>query len=414
MDQIKLLQEKRAKLAKEMQDMNDLAKKEERGFGDEERTKWDKCMADYDNLTKDIDRHKRFEALDTSVSNIVEDRSVTQKMSRDEAFDRANKAFRNLILQSAGRGEFTKEDRDILANNPYKELRSNAQSLTNNKGGYTVPEGFSNELAVAELAWGGMLQVSRILRTNTGNDIPWPSTNDTAIKAYLLAEAGSASTSASDVTFAQAVTLKAYKYTSGMVRISDEILTDSYFNMTTLLADLFGLRMGRGLNAAYTTADGSDKVSGVVTGATSSGVTAGSGSLTYDNLVDLLHSVDPAYRMNARFMFNDSTLAYLRKLLDGDSNLPIWQPNISQSEPATILGFPYTINQDVADIGTGAKSVLFGDFNNYVIRIVNGDRLKIVNELYADTDQIGMVLFRRTDGHVVDAGTHPIKYLTHA
>jgi len=333
-------------------------------------------------------------------------------MSKDEAFNRANIAFRNLILSSAGHGEFTKEDRDFLANTPYKEYRTNAQSTTTTAGGYTIPEGFSNELAVAELAWGGMLQVSRVIRTASGNDIPWPATNDTGIKAYLLGEAVSASTSGSDVVFSQPVTLHAYKYTSGMVRISTEILQDSYFNMTTILADLFGQRMGRGLNEAYTTGDGSDDVAGVVTGATSAG-TIGSDALTYDNLVDLLHGVDPAYRGNARFMFNDSTLAALRKLLDGDSNLPIWQPQISQDVPATILGYPYTINQDVADIGTGAKSILFGDFNNYVIRIVNGDRLNIVKELYADTDQIGMVMFRRTDGHVVDAGTHPIKYLVH-
>jgi len=251
------------------------------------------------------------------------------------------------------------------------------------------------------------------LRTASGNDIPWPATNDTTIKAYLLTEAGNSETSASDVTFSQPVTLKAYKYTSGMVRVSNEILTDSYFDMNTLLRDLFALRMGRGLNAAYTTGDGSDDVSGVVTGATS-GATIGSDSITYNNIVDLLHSVDPAYRANARFMFNDSTLKALRKLLDGSSQLPIWQPQISNDVPATILGYPYTINQDVANIGTGLKSMLFGDFSKYVIRIVNGDRLLVVSETYAAYDQIGLVLFRRTDGHLVDAGTHPIKYVTHA
>jgi len=413
MDQIKRLQEKRAKEAADMQKMLDLAKSEERGFTDEERTEWDKRSDAHEKLTGDIDRLERYEKLDNSVSNIVEDRADVQKMSKDEAFAKSNIAFRNLIMAQAGIGEFRKEDRDILANNPYPEYRTNAQSTTDAKGGYTIPEGFSNELAIAELAWGGMMQVSRILRTNSGNDIPWPSTNDTGIVAYLLAEAGDSTSSASDVTFAQAATLSAYKYTSGMVRLSTEILEDSYFNMTTLLADLFGLRMGRGLNAAYTTADGSSKVEGVITGATSA-ATIGSDAITYNNVVDLLHGVDPAYRSNGRFMFNDSTLKYLRKLLDGDSNLPIWQPQISQDVPSTILGYPYTINQDVADIGTGEKSMLFGDFQNYVIRIVNGDRLKVVTETYAATDQIGMVLFRRTDGHVIDAGTNPIKYLTHA
>jgi len=413
MDQIKLLQEKRAKEAADMQAILELAKKEERGLTDDERVEWDKRTTAYDRLSEDIKRLEKYETLDTSVRNIVADRADVQKMSMDEARAKSSDAFRKLILSRVGLAQFTQEHRDILENNPYKEYRTNAQSTTTTAGGYTIPQAFSNELAIAELAWGGMMQVSRILRTDNGAAMPWPSTNDTGISAYLLTEAGNSETSASDVVFAQAVTLNAYKYTSGMVRVSSEILTDSYFDMTTLLKDLFAMRMGRGLNAAYTTGDGSDDVSGVITGATS-GVTIGSDSLTYNNVVDLLHSVDPAYRQNGRFMFNDSTLKYLRKLLDGDSNLPIWQPQISQDVPATILGYPYTVNQDVADIGTGLKSMLFGDFKNYVIRIVNGDVIKVVTELYAGTDQIGIVMFRRTDGHVVDAGTHPIKYVTHA
>jgi len=183
--------------------------------------------------------------------------------------------------------------------------------------------------------------------------------------------------------------------------------------METLLADLFGLRMGRGLNAAYTTGVGTTTISGVVTGATDASVSSVSASaITYNNLLDLMAAVDPAYHPNARFMFNAATLTYIRKIIDGNSR-PLWEPNIQVGAPQSILGYPYTINQDVASIGASAKSVLFGDFSNYIIRKVAGDRLVVLRERFADTDQIGMVLLTRTDGQVLDAGTHPIKYMAH-
>jgi len=253
-----------------------------------------------------------------------------------------------------------------------------------------------------------------VIYTDSGNDIPWPSANDTSNVAYQVDEAADLNTSATDVTFAQAITLKAWKWSSGLVKINEELLEDSYFNMEQILADLFAIRMGRGLNAAYTTGAGTTTISGVVTGATNASLSSvGATAITYNNLVDLLHSVDPAYRRNGRFMFNDLTLAYLKKIVDSDSK-PIWQPTITQNAPDTILGYPYTINQDVASIGASAKSMLFGDFRNYIIRRVREDRFKILLERYAELDQVAVVLLRRTDGQVLDAGMHPIKYMVHA
>ena len=114
-------------------------------------------------------------------------------------------------------------------------------------------------------------------------------------------------------------------------------------------------------------------------------------------------------------MFNDSTLAALKKIDIGSADSrPLWQPGMTAGAPDTIDGKPYVINQQMADIGASAKSVLFGDFQNYIIRKVAGDRIVIANELFAGTDQIGIMLLQRRDGQVLNAGTHPIKYLTHA
>jgi HK97 family phage major capsid protein len=117
--------------------------------------------------------------------------------------------------------------------------------------------------------------------------------------------------------------------------------------------------------------------------------------------------------MNGKWMFKDSTLKAIRKLEDTEGHL-IWQPEMVSAAPATILGYQYVINQDMDAIGAGAKSVLFGDFSNYVIRYAGPERLVVLNERYAELDQVALVLIQRVDAMLMDAGTHPIKYLIHA
>jgi HK97 family phage major capsid protein len=153
-----------------------------------------------------------------------------------------------------------------------------------------------------------------------------------------------------------------------------------------------------------------------VTGATL-GYTAGNSttsgettSITYDDLVELEHSVDPAYRKNARFMMSDTALKTVKKLKDGIGR-PLWMAGLAVKEPDTINSYPYVINQDVAVPAASAKTVLFGDFTNYFIRRVAGVQVLRLTERYADYNQVGFLAFQRWDGQLVDAGTHPIKYL---
>ena len=110
---------------------------------------------------------------------------------------------------------------------------------------------------------------------------------------------------------------------------------------------------------------------------------------------------------------HDSTLKALKKLVDGDSR-PLWTSGVAVREPDTILGHPYTINQDVATMAASAKSILFGDFSKYIIRDVMGITMMRLNDRYADYFQVGFVAFSRHDGDLLDSGTDPIKYYTNA
>ena len=389
----KELREKRQRLHESMLKLRDEAK------DTLNVEQWEKMDADFDSLTKQIEIAEKLEAREAEM--IAKSQKETPKKVSE------NEAWRKLIL---ARGDMDKLNADEQAS-----IRA-VQSTTDAAGGYTIPTGFSEKLEVAEAYYSNIPAVATVIRTASGNDLDYPNTNDTSNVAYQVSEAGSLETAATAVTFGQQ-TFKAYKWTSGLIRLSAEIVQDSFFNMANTLSELFGERMGRGLNAAYTTGAGSTTIEGFITGGTDaalSGVAAT--AISRDNIVDLIHSVDPAYRANPNFRitFNDATMAAIRKLDYGTSDArPLYQPSAIVGQPDMIEGVKVLINNDMADIGASAKSVAVGDFSKYVIRLAGQDRLVILRERFADTDQIGMVLLRRVDAQVLDGGVK-FKYLTHA
>lgn len=308
-------------------------------------------------------------------------------------------------------------DREL---NQFGIVRAAQQSTTDGSGGYTIPQGFQAELERAVLAFGGMFEAARTWRTTTGNPVDWPTVNDTMNEAYQLSEAANAETNAVKITDASQ-SFEAYKFTSGLIRVSSELIQDSAFDMPSLINELLSERMFRGGNRAFTIGDGSTKPKGVVDASVYGYSTEADGAISADDILELEHSVDPAYRNMAgtRFMMHDSVLKAIKKFSVASTNLyPIWLPSLRDAAPATILNHPYTINQHMASfIGTGTagddnkKIMLFGDFKKYIIRQVQSMRMVRLNERFGDTDEVGFVLFWRWDGDLLDAGTRPIKHL---
>jgi HK97 family phage major capsid protein len=280
---------------------------------------------------------------------------------------------------------------------------------TTTLGGFTVPDEMMRSIEVALLQYGAMLGVSNRIQTSGGNPMPWPTTNDTGNVGVLVAE--DALIADQEVTYGQ-VTLNAYKMTSKMIPVSWELLQDTAVNMETFLGELIGERLGRAINAYATTGTGTAQPQGVVAGATTSGVTAAvDDALTYAELLGLLHSVDPAYRARGgRWMSNDTTLKIVKSIVDGQQR-PLWLPNVIAGEPDTLLGYPYTVNQQMAS-GVSAKAMLFGDFSKFTIREAGPMRLRRLDERYAEFDRVAFVGLMRFDSRLINAGTNPIKFLT--
>src|SRR5215471_1309924 len=301
---------------------------------------------------------------------------------------------------------------DVPIIKDYRSFQKEHRDLnvtTGTKGLETIPAGFIYNLEQALLAFGGVRQNATVIRTDAGNTLPYPTMNDTSNKGAILAEATTFGSSV-DPTFAQLV-LGAFKYSSKPIFMSYELTQDSAFDLGALVGDWLGTRIARIQNDHFTTGAGTTLPKGLTVAGTLGKTAASMTAFTADELIDLVHSLDSAYRPNASFMMADPILAVIRKFKD-TTNQYIWNPSYQQGVPSLLLGYRYTVNQSMSSaLTTGQKLVLFGDLSKYLIRDVATIRLVRLTERYADTDQIAFVAFMRTDGNLLDAGTHPVKWL---
>lgn len=384
-------------------------------------TEYDRIMAEHDSIEGRIAREQKLAEAEARANAGDPRRPMggngeARGSGADVSID-----YRDVFVKAMrfGVGELSAEERGVLASGRSidKGVEQRAQSVgTNSAGGYTVPEGFSGEIDKALAAWGPMLDgnVARMYPTASGNPIPWPTVDYTAIRGELKTENSAATDDGgNDVVFGQKV-LNAYLYDSEIVKVSIELLQDSFFSFEGLLDELFGESLGRTVNNVLTVGDGTNKPNGIVT-ASSLGKTAASGTaITADELIDLYHSVDPAYRASPRcvWQFNDTTLSAIRKLKDGNGNY-LWQMgDVRSGAPSTLLGKPYYVNQAMADIGLSAKPVIFGDHSRYVVRRVGSTQMLALRERYMENLQVGFISFMRVDGDLLNTGA--VKHLANA
>ena len=447
------LKEQRGQLIKQMQDMVTAANKLDRDLTPEEEQKWDEMDRAQEALKPQINKQHRAETclsfaaeqeaalkpLDPNRSNVYQGELLTGDelvhAPRSLGKSDMNLCIRDWLMAPRVGYELdarSQHNMQALGVSPHqRELNISLMAKahrtyqaidayefrdqgvgTPTSGGNLVPDELMREIEIALLEFGGVRRVSTVMRTRTGASLPLPQTNDTTNKGAIIAEHAADEKQA--VTFAQLV-FGAYMYTSKMVHVSWELMQDSATNMNQLLGRLLGERLGRISNEHQTTGTGTGQPQGVVTGAASSGVTtADNATITIANMIDLKHSVDPAYRRSRSFawMFNDGVLATLKKIQDTQQR-PLWGPLVAAGEPDQFDGTPYVINQDMPGLGTNAnKAVLAGDFSKYMIREVMDLTLTRLDERYAELRQVAFVANLRMDAKVNDAGTGPIKHLT--
>jgi len=420
--------------------LRDTITRENRDFNTEERAAWDKANKDFDSVGLLIEVQERGDAVSKAYDRRSERlprpglEDVFPKSRSDETDyekrDRAQSvAMQSWFLRQLGKplkdghrracraigfnpGSRTLEVR--LPKRPGLELRTPQSVGTNSAGGFLAPTGFVNSLEVALKQYDAVRKVADVFRTEGGNPLPWPTMNDTTVVGTLLAE--NAQVSEAAATFGQK-TFGAYKITSGLILVSAELDEDSAFDMTATIGESLGERLGRGWAGYHATGTGSSQPGGIVTGSTLGKTTAGAAVITADEIIDLFHSVDPAYRDNpgVGFMMHDNVAAVVRKLKDSE-NRYLWDlDTMRNGQPSLLLGKPVTINQSMqATVATATKTMLFGDMKKMKVRDAGPVRIRRLVERYADYDQVGFIAFQRGDSGVLNAGSGPIKHLLQA
>jgi len=389
-DYIKRQQELRMNAWEQAKELLDHAASENRDLTAEEQQTYDRINTELDErsavverLSKDAEREAR--AAELRAPEAVQTRTAPERPSDADM-------LRKLVSGEVRSYTFGDEKRD----------------LTTGDDGQVVSQGFYPQLQRKLEYVGPMLEpgIATILRTDMGNDIKVP-VESTRSAATATAEA--AVFGESDPSFST-ITLRSHKFGT-LVQISRELLEDSGIDIVAFLADQFGVALGTAVNAKLTLGTGTVEPNGIVTasGAGKTGGTGVSGAFTADNLIDLAHSVDAAYarRPGTGFMMNRASLGAVRKLQD--SNGYIYNPQVSG--PDQLLGFRIIENPDIVSAATSAKSVLFGDFAAYHVRMVGAGVEVARSDDYAFANDL--VTFRasmRVDGDLGGGGSDAVKH----
>lgn len=293
----------------------------------------------------------------------------------------------------------------------WAKVRNTMSTTTTTEGGYTVQTDVATNVLDALKAYGGMRSVANILRTEKGNALSYPTSDGTAEVGEIIAE--NITATAADPTFGTK-SLPVYKYSSKIIAVPFELLQDSSVDIEAFVTQRMVTRLGRITNTHFTTGSGSSQPNGIVTaagnGVTASNSTSQVTAITYNSIIDLIHSVDPAYRAlgNCKFMMNDASVKVLRKIVDGQSR-PIFNPGYEQGVPGgapdMLCGYPIVINQDVAVMAISAKSMLFGDFSFYTIRdAMDISMFRFTDSAYTKLGQVGFLAWMRSGGNLIDVG----------
>jgi HK97 family phage major capsid protein len=415
---IKELREKQAKIVADARERLDQIDKADEARAKELETQHDAAMAEYDRLEAQIAREEKVASIEQRADELRARQRPTNPDGEARGEDDGSKIeYRKVfakIVSGVDPSDLEPEERAVLRQGVTK-FEQRAQSVgTTTAGGYTVPTELANEIIRSMLAWGPMYDpgVTTEMVTSSGNSIKLPTVDDTTVTAVAHTEnTALVDDGSKDVTFGQK-SLDAYAFDTRFVRWSWELDMDSIFNMEALLGSLLGERLGRIANSQLTTGTGSSAPNGIVTAA-SLGVTAAAiAAITFDEIIDLEHSVDPAYRSSpkAAYMLNDSTLKAIRKLKDGNGQY-IWQMgDVQKGVPGSLNGRRYYINQAMASLATGNKTMLFGDLSKYFVRKVGAPVIGVMRErFWPDLGIAGLIRF---DGELGDAAA--VKYLAQA
>ena len=386
MSKITEMREKRAKLWADTKVFLDTHQKD--GIlSAEDNATYERMENDVVALGHEVERLERQAALDREMAAPV-NAPITAKPETGKPGD-----TKKGVASDAYRSAFW----NVVRSRYSPDIRNALEEGVDAEGGYLVPETYEHRLLETLGDFNIVRQVAHVFRTSSSaHKIPLVATKG---EAAWVDEEGAIPES--DDSFG-ITSIGAYKVAT-MVKISDELLADSVFDLESYFAREIARRIGTKEEQAFIIGDGTGKPAGIFNstlGGETGITTAGASAITADEILDLYYSLKPAYRDKANWIMNETTVKALRKLKDSTGNY-LWAPALKQGEVDTLLGKKLYTSVYAPEIAAGNRTIAFGDYSNYWIADRQGVSMKRLNELYAVTGQVGFLATKRVDGRVV-------------
>jgi HK97 family phage major capsid protein len=370
---------------------NLLASNGDKVWTKEENAEYDGYIDEMTRVKAMISAHQA--ALDADADKIIDDAAKNVKKGKAAEF-----SVKDIVALYLRHGD------KVSAEDAVK-IRNAMSTTTGSEGGFTVPTEIAAMVIDALKEFGGMRSVASIIRTAAGNDWQYPASDGTSETGEIVGQNAAATTG--EITFSQ-VPLVTYKYSSKKIALPWELIQDSVIDVVQFVVNRLVTRLGRITNTHFTVGTGTAQPFGIVARAASGkvGTTGQTLTVIYDDLVDLQHAVDPAYRKNPKFMMNDASVKVIRKLKDGQSRpifVPGYEVTVPGGMPDTLLGTPIVVNQDMAVMAANAKSIVYGDLSLYTIRDVMDVQIRRFDDsAFALNGQVGFCGWQRAGGNLLD------------
>ena len=383
MSQTLELREKRAKAWEAAKAFLDAKAKDGAFASAEDAATYDRMEQEVMDLGKQIDRLERQAAIDAELAKATSTPITNQPNGKADGDSKQGRAS----------DEYKRAFWNGMRNKMSYEVQNALSIGTDSEGGYLVPDEYEKKLVEALEDEVFFRSLANVIKTSSGDrKIPIVTSKG---EAAWIDEGGQFPES--DDSFGQ-TSIGAYKLAT-MIKISDELLNDSVFNIENYISKEFARRIGTKEEEAFFVGDGKGKPEGLF-GSADLGVTAATVNITFDDVMDLFYSLRAPYRKKATWLLNDSTVKAIRKLKDGNGNY-IWQPSVRDGEPDRILNRPYRTSIYVPELAAGNRVMAFGDYSYYWIADRQGRSFKRLNELYATTGQVGFLACERVDGKLI-------------
>jgi HK97 family phage major capsid protein len=409
MSKLAQLREQRNVAAKKAHDLNNKYPADQR-MPAAEATQLDGILAEVEAIDAEIAREQRI--ADVAGENPAAQHNVALQAAFTGGVRDADESAALRAMLAGGLSNLNAAQRSAMNARVNQDIRAAMSTTTSSEGGYTVATEFNKTLIQAMKAAFAVRGVASGISTSTGAQMLFPTADSTSEEGEIIGENQSSNTG--ETGFGQA-SLSVYKYSSKSIALPFELIQDSMFNIEAYIQSLLQLRLGRIQNRHHTVGTGSAQPRGIVaaSGAGKVGATGQTVTVTYDDLVDLEHSVDPFYRPSGKWMMHDDTLKALRKLKDSQQR-PIFVPGYETGNPGgapdRLLGREIVINQHMPAMAANAKSILFGDFSKYLIRdVMDLTLFRMTDSKYTEKGQVGFLAFQRSGANMVDIGG-AIKY----